>query len=118
MLILFLIKPPAATGQSPIARQSLPVHTTSLAFAAEPTEFTEPQASLAVQESDPGRPARAGLHSTACLGARLAYTALRQLGVAERGVRVCATASLDHIGAMGFTVVAEFINLGPGTCEK
>ena len=77
------------------------------------------QALLAVQDLGAAPLARPAAFSAACLGPRFAYTALRQLrrSRAGRGVRGCVTKNLDYSGAMEFTVVAQFINQGPGTCE-
>jgi hypothetical protein len=118
VLKLFLIKPPAATGR-PHSSANFACPYDIVGSRSRTNRIYAGSSASGGSGIGPGAARGTADSSAPCLGPRFAYTALRQLqrSMAERGVRVCARVRLDHSEAMEFTVVAESINQGPGTCE-
>jgi hypothetical protein len=112
VFILFLIKPPTATGQShSLAKFACPD------IPARVNKFAEAQALLPVGElgAAPGKEPPSVL--AACLGPRFAYTAGRQFAARVDGRRRLGLWGRLISSGRRFTVAAEFINLGSGMCE-
>ena len=114
MFILFLIKPPTATGQShSSAKIACP------AIGTRTDKFAEVQALLEFEN----RPRRGREASPSLLGG-LSWAEIRLQCAASIAARSTAGAAYgcarppDQQRDGGFTVAAEFINLGSGMCEE
>lgn len=120
MLIVFLVKPPAATGQSHSSTNcACPDIRRARAWIGR--IFAPPSASggLRIGCGAGGSAARV-LSGLSWTEIRLNYTAsIAARPEGSRGGRACSAPRPDaiHSGAVEMTVVAKFINQGPGTCE-